>query len=341
MGMKDYELSTEQLYFLKQAHRREKNKKTADKIKSVYLLGSGWRVPDICEALLLDDNTIYRYYDIYEQEGLKGLLKNRHKGADTKLTDLEMRLLDDYLQAMPCQTTLEVIAYVDLEFDEHYSVSGMNALLKRLGYSYKKPQPVPGKADRQAQEVFLKQYRELRTAMQEADSLFFMDSVHPQHNSLPQYGWFKKGIRHPLKTNASRGRLNITAAVDIDTKDIYSLDDKTINEESILDLLFKLREVRPSGVIHIVLDNAAYHTARSVREAAEKLAIKLVYLPPYSPNLNIIERVWLFLKKNVIYNQYYPTFEAFRTACMGFLKDTKNLKHQLDTLLAENFSLIQ
>jgi transposase len=335
--MKDYTLPPEELYRLKAAHRRIKIKKQADKLKAVYLLGSGWAISDIRQALLLDENTIYRYYDVYKEDGVPGLLRSQYKGSTMLLADPEIEELRCYLEAHPCCTTKEVIDYVEKEFEVVYSVSGMNAFLKRLGFVYKKPRPVPGKAEPTAQKDFIKKYRRIRREMTTSDSLFFMDGVHPQHNPLVQYGWFKKGSKQPLKTNTRYHRLNIQGAVDIDNMQVISQDSNTLNEESTLDLLEKLRKTRPGGRIYLILDNAGYHNTKMVKAYAKHLEIKLLFLPPYSPNLNLIERLWGFLQREVLYNRYYPTFDKFRDACLSFLKNLRWRKAELSRLLTERF----
>jgi len=70
--------------------------------------------------------------------------------------------------------------------------------------------------------------------------------------------------------------------------------------------------------------------------------IQLVYLPPYAPNLNLIERVWKFFKKMILYNKYYPTFSEFKEVCLSFFKkrNLKMYRRELDSLLTENFQIV-
>jgi len=335
--MNDYSLTPTQLKSLRKAHRREPSKMKADKIKAVYLLGSGWSVSSICEALMLDDNTVYRYYDAYKSSGIIGMTKVRHLGSEIKLTHVELEQLEEHLGASPCRTTKQVIDYVEQEYEVTYSISGMNSLLKRLGFVFKKPRPVPGKYNAAEQQSFLEKYAKVRANMTNEDSLFFMDGVHPHHNPLVQYGWFKKGSKQPLRTNTRYQRINITGAVDIDTLDVVYQDSKRLNEESTLDFLEKLRKKRPKGWIYLVLDNAGYHKTPRIKAFSEAVGIKLLYLPPYSPNLNLIERLWGKMQKDVLYNHYYPSFEGFKEACLNFLRRLRWRKHELNRLLTEKF----
>lgn len=274
--MKDYKLTENELQNLRVAHRyakRHGTAKLADHIKTVYLLGSGWRVTDISEALLLDDNVVYRCFDIYKASGIPGLREKKHKGREQQLTVAELNELDEHLQTQPCRTTKQVIEYVKKEFDVEYSVSGMNSLLKRLGYTYKKPRTVPGKSNQESQVEFIKKYRKIRDKMQSDDSLFFMDGVHPQHNPIVQYGWFKKGVKQPLRTNTQYHRLHINGAIDIDRLDVIAHSTKRLDEEATLDMLEKLRKRRPKGLLYLVLDNAGYYNTPRVREYADCVGI--------------------------------------------------------------------
>lgn len=341
--MNTYQLPENKLQELRKAHRHAKKHDTprvADRIKAIYLLGSGWRICDICEALLIDENMVYRSYERYQLKGLDGLLKNNHKGSESFLTLTETEELDDYLMNNPCRTTKQVIDYVDTEFDVTYSVSGMNALLKRLGYTYKKPRAIPGKSDKEAQADFLKKYREIRAKMKKEDSLFFMDGVHPQHNPIVQYGWFKKGSKQPLRTNTQYHRTHINGAIDIDRLDVIAKSSYRLDEEATLDMLEELRKKRPIGQLYLVLDNAGYYNTSRVCQFAEALGIILLYLPPYSPNLNLIERLWGFMQRDILYNHYYPTFSEFMQSCTKFFVGLKWRKSELRGLMTENFETL-
>lgn len=100
----------------------------------------------------------------------------------------------------------------------------------------------------------------------------------------------------------------------------------------------KLRELNPHLPIVLILDNARYQKCKIVCVNAQMLEIELLYLPPYSPNLNLIERLWKFVKKQCLYSVYYADFHAFKlaiTQCLDHTLDT--YKDELDSLLTLNF----
>jgi hypothetical protein len=91
----------------------------------------------------------------------------------------------------------------------------MTAWLHTQGFSYKKPTVVPGKADREAQEQWIKTYEELKANLQQGEAICFTDGVHPTHNIKTTYGWIRKGERKKVRTNTGRQRLNLSGAIDI------------------------------------------------------------------------------------------------------------------------------
>ena len=302
--MQNYYLNSEQLRVLRRAHRRERNKKKADRLKAIYLLGECWQVKDIAKALMLDEDTLRNYWRRYKDSGIIGLLQDNYLGSDSKLTDEELRLLDEHLQEVVYLKVSDIVAYVSNEFEVDYSISGMTKLLHSLGYSYKKPKKVPGKADLKKQAEFIKEYKEIQKNKKKEDSILFMDVSHPHYQAHTSYGWMKKGLTIPIKTPAGKKKLNIQGAINIDTHQVISSFDDWLTEESSLDFLEKLRNKIPKGTIHLICDRAPYYHTERVQKYAKSMAIEIHYLPPYSPNLNPVERCnhsacLMFIKKTI------------------------------------------
>ena len=182
-----------------------------------------------------------------------------------------------------------------------YSRSGVKDLLHRLGFVYKKPKHVPGKLDPAKQKAFLAEYKKLRKNKDENDPIYFADVVHPQFNSIPAYGWIKRGKDKELKSNGGRKRVNINGAIDIDTLEMVTDFAKSINNASSLRLFKKFEAKHPkTEKIHVILDNASYYISKWLKEKLNGSKIVLHYLPGYSPNLNLVERLWKFFKKNYL-----------------------------------------
>ncbi|MBN1652616.1 MAG: transposase [Deltaproteobacteria bacterium] len=101
--------------------------------------------------------------------------------------------------------------------------------------------------------------------------------------------------------------------------------------------------VRYSQVpITVVLDNARYQRCALVQSVAQELGIELLHLPAYSPNLNLIERLWKLTKKKVLYSKYYARFSDFQNAILLLLKNVHNTHRQkLDSLLSLEFQTFE
>jgi transposase len=329
---------------LRAAHRKQKDKKLADRIKAVLMLNDGFTYPEIVKALLLDEVTLRRYLKKFQKKGVLGLTELHYMGHITKLTTLQEIELKKYLSINTKRTSKEIADYVFETYKIKFSVIGITKLLHRLGFSYKKPKVVPGKADKLKQDIFVEEYKRLKKALKLTDQIYFADSTHPEHNTKPSCGWILKGKINDkfVKTNTGRERLNLTGAMSLNNKNGVFLEQKTINSDSIIKLFRKLLISQPKGKIYLILDNAPYHHSKKVKFwlKSHTRRIKLVFLPSYSPNLNIIERLWKFFHQKITWNHYFETFKEFRNQTLRFFKNLDKYKPELDTLLTDNFQLL-
>jgi transposase len=340
--MNGFELTAKEIQELKLAHRTVKEKRAADRIKTIYLLGTGWTQKEVCEALLLDESTLRHYVKRYKEGGIKKLVSNHYLGGEAKLSAEELGQLDEHLQETLYLNAKSIVTYIEKTFNVSYGVRGVTELLKRLGFVYKKPKIIPGKSNPEAQKEFLEAYKSLKDQLKCDDKILFMDGIHPQHNTVSAYGWIKKGSIKEIKSNTGRQRLNINGALELGTCRVTVTLEETLNAITILSLLKKIRRVyRNAGKIYIICDNASYYKSENTRLVAAALNIELVFLPPYSPNLNLIERLWKFFRKKVMNNKYYEKFSDFKFAVdIFFNKEIKKYTSELRSLLTENFQII-
>jgi transposase len=170
--------------------------------------------------------------------------------------------------------------------------------------------------------------------------VYFVDAAHLLHNAVPGQGWIKRGRTIELPTNSGRNRLNVLGAYSPDDHTLIAIEDTASCDAALVcQLLRKLRAANPGKSLLVVLDNARYQRAKSVVRLAEQLHIHLLFLPPYSPNLNLIERFWKFLRKKVMRNTFYATFAEFRTAIQRVLTNISAYADELESLMTENFHL--
>ena len=216
--MLEYTLSAEQLAELRAAHRRAHEKRDADRIKAVVLLATGWTAEQVAEVLQVDANTVRNHFKRYRQGGIEAL---RRVGTDVggsacALDAGQLACLDAHLQEHLYLSAKAIAHWVEDTFAVSYTESGMTAVLHRLGYVYKKPKLVPGKADPKAQKEFLRDYENIKKTKGKDDPVYFMDAVHPQHNPVIACGWIKRGEDQQVPSNTGRRRVNINGAIDLE-----------------------------------------------------------------------------------------------------------------------------
>ena len=182
---------------------------------------------------------------------------------------------------------------------------------------------------------------ELRPKLDEAlageGHVFFVDASHCVYGTFLCCLW--SFARLFVRAASGRQRFNILGAFDAVTRELVSVCNTTVvNKETMCELLRKVAELGLVGPITLVLDNAKYQRNEMVMALAKSLDIELMFLPSYSPNLNLIERLWRFVKRDALYGRYHATFADFRAAIedtLGKLPTTH--KDKLATLMALNF----
>lgn len=144
-----------------------------------------------------------------------------------------------------------------------------------------------------------------------------------------------------LRAPAGRKRHNVLGALDYVSKELITVTNTTyINAATVCELLQTLSDRNPHTPLTLTLDNARYQRCALVQEKAQALGIELLFLPSYSPNLNLIERVWKFVKAESLGGKHYENFEQFQqgiNTCIGKLSSQH--KPRMDTLITRNFQL--
>lgn len=342
MAEQDFRLTDTDRKSLTILHKGCTDKKTADRIKAILLVDKGYTYRQIEEILLIDERTLGRYKKAFQEKGVSGLMSDNYKGGFFKISDEQITLLKQELDTKPYSTAQEICSFVRKQFKVSYTPQGMVQTLHRLGYSYKKTCPIPGKSNKARQEDFVRKYEAEFKTLPINEKVYFLDGCHPTFNNHFGYAWIKKGTDFPIKTQDGRKHLNLMGAYNPKEQETFIRSYTVLNRDAVIDFLKQLRN-RNTGIrLHIIWDNVPYQHATAVKRLAEEIDINLVYLPPYSPNLNLIERYWGFLRKKVLRNQHFETYEAFRSAIIAFSrKRSKSIKNSLRTYIPERFHILE
>lgn len=293
---------------------------------------------EIGAVLGLHADTVGRYVRSYRRSGLSDLLQTNYRKNVSELDQYAEQILADLDQSPP-KSINEARSRI-------YSLTGIlrsptriKAFMARQGLRFRKVGYVPGKADPDKQEQWLKEtlmphYQEAKAGLRH---LFFMDAAHFTLGAFVCKVWSK--TRKFIRSGAGRNRINVLGAVNAITHQLFHIHNTDkINAEVIMDFLTQLRTQYRHLPISIVLDNARYQHCKAVTELAQTLEIDLLFLPAYSPNLNLIERLWKVVKKQVLYAKYFETPQLFHHAIISFCSQINTShNHQLKTSLNFKF----
>jgi transposase len=167
--------------------------------------------------------------------------------------------------------------------------------------------------------------------------LFFVDAAHFVFGTFLCCLW--SFTRIFVRAASGRQRFNVLGAWNAVTRELIAVTNTTVvNTETMCELLRKIAASGLTGPITLVLDNARYQRNAAVQAMAEQLSISLLYLPSYSPNLNLIERLWKFIKRRALYGRYHPTFNEFQAAIQEIIDGLPTTHTEsLKSLMTLNF----
>ena len=319
--MNEIALTPERKKALERRHRETRDAIESDRIKAVLLRSENWSIAAIAQALRVHESTITRHIKDYLEE-LK--LTFKKGGSASFLSDEQTEELITHLTENLYHHTYDIVAYIQEKWKIDYSVSGLNKLLHRHGFTYKKPKGRPYKVDPAKQAAFMKKYKRLKASLNRGEKILFIDAVHPSQATKLSYGWIKKGKTVEISTTASRTRINLIGAIELgNISEAVTATYETINTEAVIVFFQKLREQYPIKLkLHIILDQSGYHRSDHLKREAKRLNIRLHYLPPYSPNLNPIERLWKVMNEHVRNNKFFHSTKEFRDRISNFFEKT-------------------
>lgn len=287
----------------------------------------------------ISTKSVKRIVRIYNESGLAGIRKLHYRGPMSKV-DPHRSGIEESFRAQPPRTSNEAAARIEELTGIKLSAGRALAFMKRIGMKCLKMGHIPAKADSERQRVFYEDTLKplINQAKEGACHLFYMDAAHFTLSPFVCMVWCFARVF--LKATAGRNRINVLGAISATTHGLETVINTTyITATEVVELLQKISEKYGSLPIHIVMDNARYQHCQFVKEHAEPLGIVLVFLPPYSPNLNIIERLWKFLREKTLHGKYYADAKIFHDAIRGgiaAINANTQWKREIASRLTEN-----
>jgi len=286
----------------------------------------------------LHPNTVSYWIGVYKEAGYEGLLTNNYGTNASALEVHSESILSSFSRQPPinaADATERIRAMTGITRSEQQ----VRVFMKRHGLKFIKCGHIPAKADNEAQHQWVeKELQPVIEAAQEGKvNLFFCDAAHFILQPFLCSLWC--AFRVFLKASAGRNRINVLGAVHAITKEVVTLSNTTyITSDTLIEFLKLLKSKFGDKPIAIVLDNARYQHCFVVKAIAAGLGIHLLFLPAYSPNLNIIERLWKFTKKKILYAKYYDKPADFHKAIEHFFININQKHHsELKSLLSLKF----
>lgn len=342
--MEPLRLSINEVKTLQREYKQERDRRIAERIHCIILYAQAYALKEVQRLLFVGIKTIKKWVSAFVALGLEGLRQWGYRGQQCQLSEDQWAEVEKELERTPYRRAKEVATFVKKTFGVAYSERGMQALLRRKGYRYIKTRLVPGKVDedkQRQQRQFIEDYFALKAELGPHDRLYHVDATHPTHNVKITYVWTKKGLRRRIRSNSGRKRYNILGAYCPDDHEYIDIrGTNTVTAATLQALIDAIGARHPKATrIVLLLDNARYNHAKLVWEHIEHTAVELKHLPSYSPNLNLIERLWRFLKDEVM-TVYHESFEMFVQEINKVLNNLDEYADELASLMTEKFEIL-
>jgi transposase len=319
------------------------------KMEVLWLKSHGLGHDDIATYADVSRRTVQRYLDEYRQGGLAGLRRCRWHQPRSILTE-HHGSLEDYFSKHPVRSAKQAQAVIEQQTGVRRGLSQVRHFLKEsLGLRWRQAGAIPVPPKKTIQEhareqaAFLENQLEprLEQARLGLRQVYFVDAAH--FVFAPFLGCLWCVMRLFVRAASGRKRYNVLGAFDAVTHRLVRVTNLGyINAESVCTLLRSVAGAAVGLPITLVLDNARYQKCAVVQELAASLKIELLYLPSYSPNLNLIERLWRFVRVESLNSTYYEKFDDFRTAIDGCLDGLSTVyKAEMETLMTHKFQTFE
>jgi len=332
--------AVEQLHYERRYHPHPR---VRQRMEAVYLKALGYQHQEIGGIAGISQKTLRGYLRMYQVGGIEALKALNFYRPKSELDDHREQLKAEF-EAHPAKSIKEAIQRIEKLTDIRRSPTQVVKFLKKdLELKRLKVGHIPSKADPEKQKAFLEEELEprLEEARQGKRHVFFVDAAH--FVMQPFLGFLWCFVRQFIQASSGRKRFNVLGALHATTLQVVTFtNDSYINSLSVAKLMCKIAVEFAGLPITLIMDNARYQHCRFVVDLATALGIELLFLPSYSPNLNLIERLWKFIKKKCLYSEYYEMFTDFKQAIVGCIAKTDGeYKQELASLLTLKFQTFE
>ena len=347
--MKPIVLDKKQRAEIEKRRRESHNKRIYARLSAVLWVADGRERQEVAALLGVSVRQLTEWLRLFRNRGLAALCVLHYKGDPGNLTPRQVEQLKEKISKGHFRSSGQIQQWLEDHFGVTYSSSGVKDLLRRIGASYHKVSGFLWKGNPDKQRNFVQKVRRhQREAKREGTPRtrrYYIDACHPIWGmDLVFCCWLLVGQRFLLGVGSGRKRLNILGAYCPDDQEYLDirLTRDNINGEQFVNLLRVLFATHPETEKFILyVDGAKYYSKPVVKEwLARHPQFHLVTIPAYSPNCNLIERLWKFLRKEA-FNRWHKTFDSMQAAVSEVLDHLPNYRHELETLMTEKFHILK
>jgi transposase len=343
--MKTIQLTPRQRTDIEERRRHAQDRRIFQRLSAVLWIDAGRTREEVAQLVGVSTRQVGQWLRIFRNQGLEQLCTLHYKGDPGRLRPAQIEQLKHQIAQGGFHNAEQVRTWIEETFGVSYSATGVKELLYRIGASYHKVSGFFWKADVDEQKKFVRKYRRHKREAGPKTRRYFVDACHPVWGVDLLYScWLLVGQRFYVGVGNGRKRLNILGAYSPDDHDYVDLrlTKENITGEQFVKLLEKLLAKHPEAEKFLLyLDNARYYSKPVVKEwLAAHPQFRLVPLPAYSPNLNLIERLWKFLRKKAL-NRWHKTFESMQAAVAEVLDRLGEYRDELSTLMTERFAIVE
>jgi transposase len=347
--MKPIQLTPKQRQELDRRRKASHDRRLYERLTAVLGVAAGKTRAEVADLLGVSLTQLGEWLRVFRNQGLDALCTLHNKGDPGNLTAQQVDQLKSEIRSGRFRNSDHIRHWLQETFGVQYTSSGVKQLLKRIGASYHQVTGFLWKADPAKQHEFVAQYERQKAAARRPGARrtrrYFVDACHPLWGLDLVYAcWLLVGQRLLAGMGSGRKRLNLLGAYCPDDHEYLDLrlTRDNINGEQFVNLLRLLRATHPEAERFLLyLDRAKYYSSPVVKAWRRRHPeFQLEPLPTYSPNLNLIERLWKFLRKKAL-SRWHPSFEAMQEAVSEVLDHLENYRTELETLLVEKFHIVE
>lgn len=346
--MKPIVLSSEQRKALERRRKESLDRRIYQRLTAVLAVAAGKTREEVAELLGISLSQLGEWLRVFRNDGLDALCAIHNKGDPGKLTSGQVEQLKKQVSSGCFHNADQIRQWIEDTLHVTYKPSGVKDLLKRIGVSYHKVSGFLWKADPDKQRAFVKRIarhkREAQRPGAPRPRRYYVDACHPIWGlDLVYCCWLLVGQRFLAGMGSGRKRLNILGAYCPDDHEYidYRLTRDNINGEQFVNFMRLLRSMHPETERFILyVDGARYYGSPVVKEWLKRHPeFHLSRIPAYSPNVNLIERMWKFLRAKALC-RWHKTFADMQAAVSEVLDHLGTYRGELQTLMTEKFHII-